>query len=99
MKTLAVLSISAVSQALASGGAIGAEVESDFLKFIEFSARYGRSYASVDDHNDRFGTFQANLRITEDHNSRAETSGFTMGINQFSDLTMDQFLDLYGMQQ
>lgn len=97
MKTLAALSISAVSLAIAAEA--GTSSSTDFLKFVEFNARYGRSYASVDDHNDRFATFQTNLRLIEDHNSRAETVGFKMGINQFSDLSMDQFLSIYGMQE
>ena len=64
------------------------------MAFVEFAARYGRSYASKEVHEDRFITFQQNLRKIEEHNAREDT-GFRMGINQFSDLSESEFLAQY----
>jgi hypothetical protein len=48
-------------------------------KFIEFVAKYGKSYASIDHHEERFQTFSENLRFINKHNSK--NLGFRMGIN------------------
>ena len=58
-----------------------------FKAFIEFNAKYSRSYASLDDHNQRFDVFKDNLSLIEEHNSRDDLD-FKMGINPFSDLSM-----------
>jgi len=63
---------------------IGVHTE-DMLKFIEFQATYGRSYASIAVHQVKFEVFQQNLIAAEEHNSKK--LGFKMGVNQFSDLT------------
>ena len=63
----------------------------DFEAFIEFNARYSKSYASLDQHNDRFEVFKSNLRKIEAHNAKPGLS-FKLGINAFTDLTMEQFM-------
>ncbi len=37
----------------------------DRLKFIEFVAKYGKSYASINHHEERFEIFAENLRFIE----------------------------------
>ena len=37
--------------------AVAADLRSDQMAFVEFAARYGRSYASKEVHEDRFITF------------------------------------------
>lgn len=64
------------------------------MSFIDFNARYSRSYASREDHKDRFAIFRKNLRLIEEHN-RKPASEFKLGINKFSDLNLDQFLDQF----
>jgi len=58
--------------------AMGVHTE-DMIRFIEFQATYGRSYASTEVHSERFEVFQQNLRAVESHNSKQ--LGFSMGIN------------------
>ena len=73
---------------VAAGFARADQLQSILQKFIQFSARYGRSYASILHHNQSFDVFQENLRLIEKHNSKEEVD-FKMGINPYSDLTMD----------
>jgi hypothetical protein len=49
-------------------------------QFMQFVARYGRSYASKSDFDVRFEIFAANLAAIEDHNSQDEIT-HTKGIN------------------
>jgi hypothetical protein len=51
--------------------------------------KYGRSYASKDDFNMRFETFSKNFDMVESHNSQDKS--FKMAINQFSDLSEEEF--------
>lgn len=74
LKTLAVsLLISYVSALLSE----------ERQKFIEFVAKFGKSYASIDHHEERFHIFDENLRLINEHNKK--NLGFRMGVNQFSD--------------
>lgn len=75
-----------------------ADHQSDYMQFIDFTARFGKSYASKDLHDDKFEVFQQNLRFIENHNAKEEMS-FKMGINQFSDLTEQEFLDMYAIEK
>jgi hypothetical protein len=44
----------------------------------------------------RFEVFSRNFDAVREHNSINER--FTMGINQFSDMTVEEFSELYGTQ-
>lgn len=59
------------------------------LAFMQFLATYGRAYASKEDVNHRFETFSANFDKIKAHNENNEH--FKMAINQFSDLTEEEF--------
>lgn len=58
-----------------------AEVEQAFIQFI---AKYGRSYASKHELPERFKIFQKNYETIMAHNTRSDVS-FKMGVNQFAD--------------
>ena len=62
--------------------------QSDFLAFVDFNARFGKSYASAETHNERFQVFKDNLRMIEAHNAKSDL-GFKMGVNAYTDLTME----------
>ncbi len=55
-------------------------------EFMQFLARYGRSYASKSDFDIRYEIFASNLAAIEEHNSNTGMT-FTKGINQFTDLS------------
>jgi len=56
---------------------------------MQFLSKYGRSYASKEDVNHRFDTFSANYDKINEHNAQSEH--LKMAINQFSDLTEEEF--------
>jgi len=61
--------------------------------FIDFLARYGRSYASKSEAGTRYQAFRENYLAIQKHEARI---GYTLGVNQFSDMTEEEFLDTYG---
>ena len=64
-------------------------------KFDEYVAMYSKSYTDVDEFEYRMNVFQDNLRKITLHNTQSETLGYTLGINKFGDLTLDEFRDQY----
>ena len=53
-------------------------------------ATYGKTYASEEGvFEGRFQIFRENLRKIEEHD--VEDSGFELGLNQFSDLSEEEF--------
>jgi hypothetical protein len=60
---------------------------------VQFKANHGKSYASAEEEAHRFAVFQDNLAFIEKHN--AEKHSYTVGINQFADLTNAEFRMLY----
>lgn len=61
--------------------------------FIDFLARYGRSYASKSEAGTRYQAFRENYLAIQKHEGR---TGYTLGVNQFSDMTEGEFMDTYG---
>jgi C1A family cysteine protease len=53
---------------------------------------YGRVYATKEEHARRLEIFTANSILVEKHNS--EGHSFTLGLNQFADMTPKEFADL-----
>lgn len=61
-------------------------IESEEQKaFLNFIAKYGRSYSSKEEFPLRFHNFAINYRKVALHNAKPGVS-FTMEVNQFSDL-------------
>merc|ERR1712080_543329 len=59
-------------------------------EFSTFMNKFGKSYATSEESKLRFDIFKANLQKMHAHNSRKDVS-WKMGINQFSDLTDEEF--------
>ena len=84
MKVLLVISI---TLALAQG-------DGNILqKFRDFKLKYKKSYRSLNEEVERLKIFQANLAEIEAHNNGK--SSYTKGINQFTDLTKDEFKETF----
>lgn len=64
--------------------------------FMQFLAKYGKTYATKSDLSSRFQIFSENFDRVKEHNNQAEK--FTMGINRFSDMSIEEFSSLYGTQ-
>ena len=72
------------------------ESKNDKFLFTEFVAKFNKNLMDVNEFEKRFETFKDNLRHMEAHN---EIHGFKLGINMFSDLSEDEFLDIYANKE
>merc|ERR1711959_506318 len=59
--------------------------------WTQFKVDHAKSYASAEEHSARFGVFKDNVDFIMTHNARADEHGFTVGINQFADMTRTEF--------
>lgn len=70
------------------------DYDSDQKEFMLFRDRFNKMYASDEDFSARFEIFKSNMRSILEHNS-VPGQNFTLGFNQFSDLTSEEFKALY----
>jgi C1A family cysteine protease len=63
-------------------------------EFTGFQEKFSKKYDSIEQLEVRFEIFKTNLRTIISHNSDVRQN-FTMGINKFSDLTNDEFKQMY----
>lgn len=66
----------------------------EWSMFTDYQKQFDKSYSSLDELKNRFQIFVENVRNIVRHNLDA-TQNFTMGINQFTDLTAEEFKDIY----
>merc|ERR1719424_1924071 len=57
-------------------------------QFAEFIAKFDKKY-DADEFLDRYNVFKTNAQLIENHN--ADKEGYTMGMNEFGDLTFEEF--------
>jgi C1A family cysteine protease len=56
----------------------------------QFKTDHAKEY-TIDEHDSRFVIFKDNVDFIMSHNERSEEHGFTVGINQFADMTRSEF--------
>jgi cathepsin L len=86
--------------AAAGGGVDDDGVGGDKLmmdRFLRWQATYNRSYPTAEERQRRFQVYRRNMEHIEATN-RAGNLTYTLGENQFADLTEEEFLDLYTMK-
>jgi hypothetical protein len=66
------------------------------MAFVQFLAKYGKSYSTKSDLNARFSAFIANFEKVKAHNVKT-VDGFKQGLNHFSDLSLEEFTERYGL--
>ena len=66
----------------------------EWKQFTNFQDRFGKKYENIQELETRFQIFSTNLRNIILHNLD-RTQNFTMGINQFTDLTPEEFKEQY----
>jgi len=59
--------------------------------WTQFKQDFSKSYALAEEHDARYLTFKTNVDFIMSHNERADEHGFTVGINQFADMTRQEF--------
>ena len=64
-----------------------------WTEFTKFQDNYNKFYETVEEHEKRFSIFRNNFQEILTHN--LNDHNFTLGVNQFSDLTHVEFKDLY----
>jgi C1A family cysteine protease len=89
--------LSFVSVCSAGGQGLRGAIETTFLdegaewkQFTNFQEKFVRKYETLHELEERFQVFRSNLRNIISHNMD-HTQNFTMGVNQFTDLTPDEF--------
>merc|ERR1712168_663637 len=85
--TMKVLLLISVLAALTLGD------QSTLQKFNDFKLKYKKTYRSINEEVERLDIFKANLAEIEAHNSGK--SSYKKGINQFTDLTKEEFKQTY----
>ena len=72
----------------------------EWKQFTNFQDRFSRKYETITELEERFKVFRVNLRNIIIHNLD-HTQNFTMGVNQFTDLTPEEFKAQYvsGLKQ
>lgn len=63
--------------------------------FMEFIATYQKSYYNSWEFENRYETFKDNYQAIADHNLNSDMIGFTLKINQFGDLSQEEFKAQY----
>jgi C1A family cysteine protease len=66
----------------------------EWKQFSLFEQKYNKNYQTIIELEERFQIFRVNLREIIIHNLDSERN-FSMGINQFTDLTSDEFREKY----
>lgn len=64
----------------------------DFENFIE---KYGKNYTSVSEYNTRFNNFVDNMNRIVNHNAYVKEHGYSLGINQFADMSVFEWRRMY----
>jgi len=77
---------------LVNASSVVGTVEREY--FEDFRVRFNKQYHSVVETEHRFTVFASNLYTMLTHNSNVDRT-FSMGINQFTDLTGEEFKSLY----
>jgi C1A family cysteine protease len=86
---LALLAIVAIAAA--------APLSEVLTQFRDFKAAYGKVYATAAEEAARFKIFRDNLDIISKHNAQFEAgnSTYTLGVNQFADMTRQEWATAY----
>ena len=66
----------------------------EWKEFSNFQERFSKKYSSLEEMEERFAVFRENFRAIRKHNSDL-SQNFTMGVNQFTDLSPAEFKATY----
>lgn len=66
--------------------------------YINFIAEYGRAYSSKSHANDKYKIFKKNYDQIKDFNKHEKDLPFVMSVNQFADMSPEEFAKLNGVE-
>nr|CAH7736095.1 unnamed protein product [Callosobruchus chinensis] len=74
---------------------------SDQEEWKQFKIQHGKTYRSLLEEKRRFEIFKSNCRTIEEHNKRYDNGKetFEMKINQFGDITQEEFQQMLTLQR
>ncbi|KAG5876324.1 hypothetical protein JTB14_004151 [Gonioctena quinquepunctata] len=77
-----------------------ANASTDREQWVAFKQTHGKTYKSLAEERTRYGIFGSNLRKIEEHNTRYDNGeeSWYMGVNQFTDMTHEEFVDMLNLQ-
>ncbi|KAG5876323.1 hypothetical protein JTB14_004150 [Gonioctena quinquepunctata] len=77
-----------------------ANASTDREQWLAFKQTHGKTYKSLAEERTRYGIFEGNLREIEEHNTRYDNGevSWYMGVNQFTDMTHEEFVDMLNLQ-
>jgi C1A family cysteine protease len=75
---------------------LSCQEENDYQEFEEFVQKYDKHYDSIEEYMARYSVFKENLEIIRENRRNAnEEMTWTEGVNEFSDLTEQEFRKYY----
>ena len=86
-----------LSLLLTNAGAL-LTTDETWTHFSDFQEKFAKKYDNVYELEDRFAVFQSNLDTIMAHNAN-DTRTFDMGVNQFTDMTADEFKSRMGLRK
>ncbi|CAI2373717.1 unnamed protein product [Moneuplotes crassus] len=60
-------------------------------QFVDFMSKYGISYNALGEYEFRYKIFKENYQQIINHNKDEEEHGYTLGVNKFADITLNEF--------
>ena len=66
--------------------------------FLDYCAKYGKSYATTEEFEFRKQIFVEKFNLYDEHNQQNDDATFTLGVNQFTDMTQDEYQRVLGFQ-
>merc|ERR1719440_2154996 len=85
MKTLVLIAVIG----FAAAGPLGDDEYNTLWK--AFKTDFKKAYDTVEEHAARFSTFKDNVDFITAHNAKSEEHGYTVGMNQFGDMSSKEF--------
>ncbi|MQM02137.1 hypothetical protein Taro_034900 [Colocasia esculenta] len=77
-----------------SGGLIRSEEEIKWL-FEEWQVKHDKSYQDLEEKQKRIEIFRSNLQFIDEHNRPENNHSFTVGLNDFADLSHEEYRSKY----
>lgn len=69
----------------------------DLKTFQSFIQKHNKNYLTKEEHAARLKIFSANLALVKAHDAKA--SGYKIGINQFADMSLEEFQKMQGFKE